>query len=461
MRSIAVLLVGMALVVAGGEAVAEGWSAGASKVDISPEEPVWLAGYAARKAPSEGVALSIHARALVVQDEKGARALFLTVDLVGVKRPLTDRVKARITKEHGIPSEAIALVASHTHGAPMPVDTPDRMKAYGIAPDRMAANVAWTKTLEDKLVRVSGEAIAALRPVSMSHGTGEAPFAVNRREPLAGGGFKIGVNLIGPTDRRVPVLKVLGADDTLEAIVFGYACHCTTMGASMLRVHGDYGGIAADTIERAHPGAVALFLTGCGADANPYPRGRLSQATIYGGQLADAVEAVLAGATMRALTGSLKVATAEPSLSFAGPTDRASYEKRLKEGEGESPRKSHAERMIARIDEGQPIATTHPYPVQAFALGDQLTLVTLAGEVVVDYALRIEQERKREGPALWVSAYANDVFGYVPSARVLAEGGYEGGEAFYYSSLPTPFAEGTEETIMSAVHEVIARVRGQ
>lgn len=456
-------VVAVAFVLTGlmGEASAAGWNAGAAKVDISPTEPVWLAGYAARKSPSVGVALPIHARALALRDDSGTTALFLTVDLVGVKRPLTDRVAARITKAHGVPAEAIALVASHTHGAPLLMDTPDRADAYGIDPNATAANVAWTKTLEEKLVQVAGEALAALRPVSLSHGTGEAPFAMNRREPLPSGGFKIGMNPLGPTDRRVPVLKVAAEDESLAAVVFGYACHCTTLGADMLRVHGDYAGIAAETIERAHPGTVALFLTGCGADANPYPRGRLAQATVYGAQLADAVEAVLAGKTMRGLTGALKVAAAEPKLTFAGPTDRASYEARLKESPSSAPRKAHAERLLKRLDAGQTIETSHPYPVQAFAMGDQLTLVTLAGEVVVDYALRIEQERNGQGPSVWVAAYANDVFGYIPSKRVLDEGGYEGGEAFYYSAFPTPFAGDVEETILGAVRETIGRVRAK
>ena len=140
--------------------------------------------------------------------------------------------------------------------------------------------------------------------------------------------FKIGVNPLGPTDRRVPVLKVAASDgdaEGLTAVVFGYACHCTTLGADMMRVHGDYAGIAADAIERAHPGAVALFLTGCGADANPYPRGRLAQATVYGGQLADAVEAVLAGKELRPLSGSLRIAS---TFSLSSPSSQSAASSR-------------------------------------------------------------------------------------------------------------------------------------
>jgi neutral ceramidase len=78
---------------------------------------------------------------------------------------------------------------------------------------------------------------------------------------------------------------------------------------------------------------------------------------------------------------------------------------------------------------------------------------------VVDYAIRLQKELGGEGRALWVAAYANDVFGYVPSVRVLKEGGYEGLEAFYGSTFPTPFAEDVESIVVEAAREVVAKVR--
>jgi neutral ceramidase len=84
-------------------------------------------------------------------------------------------------------------------------------------------------------------------------------------------------------------------------------------------------------------------------------------------------------------------------------------------------------------------------------------MVALAGEVVVDYSLRLKRELT--GPPLWVAGYSNDVFGYVPSARVLHEGGYEGGGAMLYTPLPGPFAPSVEELVVGKVHELMNRVR--
>ena len=444
------------LAMVSGQALAgePGWSAGVAMAEISPRGPVWLAGYAARKDPSTGALAPIFAKALALRDSEGRTVVIAAVDLVGIKRPLTERVARQVSERFGLPRAAFSIVSSHTHCAPLPMDTPGRARAYGIADEDLGANREWTGMLEGSLVDLVGRALDDLKPASASYGVGSCGFAMNRREPTEGG-FRIGVNPEGPVDRSVPVLDVAGEDGEPIAVVFGYACHCTTLGGETLQVCGDYAGFAQQAIEAERPGAVSLFLTGCGADANPHPRGTVELARKHGRSLADAVLDVL-GSGRRPLSGPIRAAMAEPTLRFAGPTDRRSYEDRLDDG---GARASHARRMIEDVDSGVPIADEHPYPIHAFALGD-LTLVTMPGEVVVDYAIRLRRELSDEARPLWVAAYADDVFGYVPSLRVLREGGYEGGEAFYYSTFPTPFEEDVEERVVRGVVEAVEGVRG-
>ena len=177
-------------------------------------------------------------------------------------------------------------------------------------------------------------------------------------------------------------------------------------------------------------------------------------------ELGEAVKFVMDHpAWMTNLTGPLRTAFIETAIHFGGPTDRASYEKRLNGSQPRPP--GHAKRMIEHIDQGRPVLAEYPhYSVHAFALGDQLTLVALSGEVVVDYAIRLQKELGGENRTLWVAAYANDVIGYIPSVRVLREGGYEGGEAFYGSTWPTPLADDIESIVVNAAHEVVKKVRG-
>ena len=95
--------------------------------------------------------------------------------------------------------------------------------------------------------------------------------------------------------------------------------------------------------------------------------------------------------------------------------------------------------------------------MQVWQLGDGLTWVLLGGEVVVDYSLRLKKEL---GPGrTWVAAYTNDVMAYIPSLRVLNEGGYEGEGSMVYYALPTKWAPEVEELIVKEVHRQVEETR--
>ena len=119
---------------------------------------------------------------------------------------------------------------------------------------------------------------------------------------------------------------------------------------------------------------------------------------------------------------------------------------------GNSQEATHAARILGRLDEKGTIPADYPYPVQVTRLGDELTWVTLGGEVVVDYSLRLKKEI--DDPIVWVSGYSNDVMAYIPSLRVWKEGGYEGGDAMKWGSHPTRWSEHTEDQIIATVQEL-------
>src|SRR5262249_54476286 len=149
--------------------------------------------------------------------------------------------------------------------------------------------------LHANLVRVVGEALAALAPAELSWGTGRSTFATNRRENKEGQGPKLRAagGLKGAGGHDEAVLGGRGPEDgRLRAVAFGYACHATVL--SFYKYSGDYPGFAQTELEKAHPGAVALFWAGCGADQNPLPRRTVELAEHYGKRLAAAVEDVLA-----------------------------------------------------------------------------------------------------------------------------------------------------------------------
>ena len=442
------LVVGLAAALAvPGNAFPKGWKAGLAKMNITPRGSLWMAGYAARTKPSEGTLQPLYAKALALEDRKGKRCVWVTSDLLGFPRTVANNIAERAQKQYQIPRECLILNSSHTHCGPV-LDSMLAV-AYDMNEEQWSATKAYTRDLEDKVVAVIGAALADLRPARLSFGHSEANFCANRRVKTEKG-YVIGVNPVGPVDRGVPVLRVDGKRRKLRGIVFGYACHNTTLGDHFYQFNGDYAGFAQQRLEEQHPGAVALFMEGCGADANPAPRGTVDLARKYGGMLAEAVDQAL-GRPLKPVRGPLKTAWELVPLSFATPPTRDELQKQLQDKSVYVQR--HAQLMLSILDRDGRLLTEYPYPVQVWQFGRDLTLIPMAGEVVVDYDLRLKKELGSD--SVWVAGYSNDVFAYIPSLRVLQEGGYEGGGAMIYYGQPSPFAPSVEETIISKIQELV------
>jgi hypothetical protein len=253
-----------------------------------------------------------------------------------------------------------------------------------------------------------GESLERLAPCRLTYSHARAGFAMNRRLKTEKG-YRNSPNPDGPVDHDVPVLSVTGAEGKHRAVLFGYACHNTTLG--FYHFCGDYAGYAQEYFQADHPGTTAMFVLGCGADQNPYPRSELKLAQQHGRTLATAVEAALF-ATQRPVRGPLGCALEKIDLQRTG----------------DKPGKQ-------------------AYPIQVVHFGKDVTLVALASEVVVDYSLRLKRELAGDA-AVWVAGYSNAYFGYIPSKRVLEEGGYEA----------NPWAPSTEEEIVAKVHELNQRL---
>ena len=427
------------------------WKAGVAAVDITPESSLWMAGFARRTQPSQGVALPLHAKALALQCERHPPAVLVTADLLGLTARITNSVAAAVQRSSGIGRADLLFNASHTHCGPV-VDE-QLSVAYDLSPEQWAAIRAYTSQLEQKLIAVIGDAVSRLQPAQLAYARGEAGFAANRRVKFSPD---------GPVDHSVPVLRVDAAEGAPLAIVFGYACHNTTLQDTFVQYHGDYAGVAQAALEQRHAGATALFVTGCGADVNPRPRGTLELVQAHGNALADAVDRVLP--TASSIAPGLHTAYGTVDLPFADEGVRERWKRQLEIEEVYLRR--HAAVLEAVIARDGRLPSAQPNPVQVWRLGSPslgggggasqgaaahsaLTLVALGGEVVVDYALRLAREYPDQ--RMWVAGYSNDVFGYVPSARVLREGGYEGGDAMVYYGRPGPFSEGVEELIIGEV----------
>ena len=430
------------------------WKAAAGAVVITPDRPLWMAGYAARDKPSEGTAQDLFAKALIFEDGEGDRATIVTLDLIGVPQGFRADVVEACREKFQLSPEAILLNASHTHCGPeLRVF---KIRHYGGDAAREAMAIEYTRGLVEKVVQLIGQTLDKLEPATLEVTHGRAGFAMNRRLPTKNGVINSPYP-DGPVDHEVPVLKVLGEDGQLRAVLFGYACHNTAL--SFYQFCGDYAGYAQEYLEAAHPDVTCLFMMGCGGDQNPYPRRTLDLAKQHGRALANAVETALEVRQPRPVNGPLRFALDDVELQFEKPTQESLQEQA---GSGNKYQRRHGERLLAELKENGEIQTEYAFPVQAIQFGTDLTLVALPGEVVVDYSLRLKSElsaTETDGPKVWVAGYSNHVFGYLPSKRVLREGRYEGGGAMIYSAYPGPFADSVEDRVIGKAKELVRKVR--
>lgn len=421
-----------------------GLRAGVARVDITPEGPIWMSGYASRNHPSEGVRQHLYTRALAM-DAGGGQVVIVTADVVGISAALADAVAARARQQFGIERARLVLNASHTHTGP--VVWPNLSMMWDLPEAEQQKLRDYAARLQDAMVEVIGKAVADLAPARLSLGFGEAGFAVNRRQ-YTPRGVVIGVNPDGPVDHQVPVIKVAGTDGKVRGVLFAYACHNTTLTGEFYELSGDYAGVAEAQLESDYPGSVALFMQLCAGDQNPNPRSKPELADQHGRALAAEVSRVMRG-KMRPLRGPVRAAWVMTRLKFA-PQPRSVYEADLANPKASPALRNRARKMLAG-----PV-TDVAYPVQALRFAKDLTLLTLGGEVVIDYDLRARREYP--GEPLIVAAYSNSVMCYIPSERVLKEGGYEAVDNLIYYGQPGPFAPGVETDVFTAIHRAMKEV---
>jgi putative membrane-bound dehydrogenase-like protein len=416
---------------------------GIAKADITPDHPIRLNGFGGRRTESEGVYQKVWAKALAIEDASRAKALLIAVDVLGIPADVYDELARRLERKAGLKRERLAITATHTHTGPMLTGANPTLFGAPIPKEHQANIDRYTPVFLDRLEAAALDALKDLKPARLEWGVGTVTFALNRRTKG------------GPTDHDLPVLVVKDETGKVRAIHLSYACHCVTL--SHNKIGGDWAGFAGEAIENAFPGAVALVAIGCGADQNPnsgVTGDKVDLAKGQGREIAAELKR-LCDNFLSPVSGPItsKVTTLELPLG-ALPT-RQQWEEKAKRMDAIG---HHARVQLAKLDRGESLPTKVTYPVQTWAFGDSLAMVHLPGEVVVDYGLRLKREL--DGRRLWVTAYANNAPCYIPSERVLKEGGYEGGGAMIYYDLPVPFRPGLEDKIVAAVKEQIGTAFG-
>lgn len=427
----------------------KGWKVGLATADITPQKPMWLAGYASRTKPSEGAMHPLWAKCLVFEDAQGNRSVLLTLDIVGIGADFSQKVRTAISKKAAVPMANILINCSHTHSGPVLDHV--LTSIYPLDKANKAVIAAYGTWLADQLIQLSVQAVKDMEPVQLFAKNGVSRVQVNRRSNQEKDIDKL-KELKGPNDFAVPVFKVQTFSGKLKAIVFGYACHPTVL--SGYQWSGDYAGFAQIELEKLYPGTKALFFQGAGGDQNPLPRRTVQLAKQYGKSLAASVERVLEE-EMKPLPASFKSAAAGITLPLTAPPTLGELQK-IKQDAGSGYVYEWSSNLIDQYKQGKPLLSNYPnYPIHVWDFGGQ-KLISLGGEITIGYAVKLKEQY---GEDIFVMGYTNDVMGYIPTELVLEEGGYEGDTSQRAYGLPSKWAAGIENQILSTINELINKIQ--
>jgi len=425
------------------------WRAGVARMVITPEQSMWMAGYAARDHQSEGIMHDLWAKALAIEDENGEQAVLISTDLLGFPKALSDQIRDQLESRYDLSRAQIMLHSVHTHSGPVLKD--GLYDIYPLDQQKIRDIEEYSARLADQIVILVGEAIQSMEPVNIYSQNGVTRFAVNRRNNVAST-INSKTELQGPSDHAVPVFKVVDRQGDLMAVAFGYACHPTVLDGYLWS--GDYPGFAQIELEKMYPGTTAMFFLGAAGDQNPIPRRSVGLAKQYGKELAAAVERVLEE-DMNELSPKLITSYSEIDLPLNPPPSKEELHAIAHDSSPyESYQKTWAKRMIAKTDKNESFPGSYPYPLQVWNVGEQM-LVNMGGEVVVEYTHTL---KRIYGQDIFVLSYSNDVMAYIPSVKILEEGGYEGYVSQQVYGLPSTWKPAIESMIIQEIIQLAEQV---
>jgi neutral ceramidase len=429
------------------EATTTIFRAGVAARVVNPTKPAVPIGHRGTTAYRD-LHADLRIQAMAVEDSSGTRVAWMGWDNCFVRAEVCQRVKKAVEQQFHIPPAAVCINASHTHSAPALIEQ-DSVK-----PEYFDAEYA--AFFESQAIAVVGDAVAAMVPARLRYC--EYPctaVAINRRKSVDGK-ILMQPNPQGVVDHRVQVIAVESPEDSrLIGVCVKYACHPVTVGPRGLG--SDYPGFMRKLVEQWHPGSVAIFLLGCCADVriqvlNPqgteFVTGTVESAQRFGRDLALSVEWAIKQSGS-AISGPIEYDYKIIDLPLASVT---AEEYRQASEDKKTLTHPWGELYSKILDRGETISRVNTYHIQVFRLGRQsanpTVLVTLGGEVVTDYARNLAA--KSPGGNLIVLGYSNDIVGYIPTAKMLQEGGYEPTAYRNETWLSGPYQPETESLILDA-----------
>jgi len=377
-----------------------GLKAGVARIDITPDKPVTLSGYASRKGLSTGVHDPLSARALAFE-AAGKRLVLVSVDIIGFYGGTDEYLRSALLKEFNLQPSELFLCGIHTHAAPTP--TLDRERGG-------ASNVEYMEALRGKLIDVVRRALGAMQPAKIGLGVGYCPVGSNRRElrisDKGESSIVLGRNPYGTTDKEVLVMKVAKPDGTPLAIAFDYATHGTALGYDNYTISGDVPGLAEQFVEKIlGSDVIAPVFVGASGNIDPWYRVLPGFNTEPGW----VPEPVLLGTFLGE-----EVVHVYRDIKKTGPADKITTNYAVVQLQAKSGDDVPADK--------NPNSPTMPFVITVARLGD-VAFVGLGGEVLTEIGMAIKAGSPCEHT--FVITHCNGAAGYLAPKELHVQDGYE------------------------------------
>jgi hypothetical protein len=379
---------------------ATGLKAGIARIDITPDKPVTMFGYDARKDLSTGVHDPLSARVLTFE-AGGKRLVLVSTDLIGFYSGTADHMRQALLSEFNLQPSELFLTAIHNHAGP----------ALTIDPQRgHANNLEYTEKLKGKLIEVVRQALSGMEPVRVGLGVGSCPMGVNRRElrisNTGASSIVLGRNVYGPTDKEVLVMKVATPEGKVKAVAFDYATHATCLGGRNYTISGDVLGLAEQFVEKILGSDVIVpAFAGASGNINPWLRaevgfdtepGWIPEPVLQGAFLGEEVVRVYRDINQTGTADKIGTAFVTLQLPAKPPEDSSA-----KKSEGPGAR---------------------PFHVTVARLGD-VAFVGLGAEVCTEIGMAIKAASPCE--RTFVITHCNGAASYLPTKEMYVQDGYE------------------------------------
>ncbi|MFK7694111.1 neutral/alkaline non-lysosomal ceramidase N-terminal domain-containing protein [Paenibacillus sp. HJGM_3] len=419
---------------------------GVSKVDITPLEPIPLAGFGNRTGPYEAISSRLYLRANAFRQQVNGQdvtALVVEADIIWWGPERMAGIRGKLLDRFGIRPEHVILSASHTHGGPQ--TTTQFVDMLGL-PD-----AGYMDQLEDWLLQAVGAAISTLEPVSIERGSGTCQVGINRRK-WVNGAMVMAPNPDNYIDTNVEVFRFTAESGATKAVWMHYTCHPTV--TNLNQVNSDYSGAAMAMLEQSiGGGTVVSFLQGCCGDTRPalfrddkFYSGDAEDVRRLGRMLADAVTTVL-GRPMKPVPpgklGGRLIGVDLPYLSLPSEEEIAATEN----AEGLPGQWSVKLRRNPQL-----LTPSIPLQLSRLDIADGMSFIAMDGEMVLEYS---EKVKRLSGGRALALGYSNGMIGYVPTAKQVEEGGYEGRDSSKLFMLPAVFDPRVETVIEQGIQELL------